>query len=137
MNSETLTLLLMDIATQLKRSVSVWCSDRIDYGCITRFVIAVREQVRRINNSSLYQHMLFLSEQTIAIFDGWVRAPYKLVDVRSGRTLAQITVDSTVTRVYMSSMGEVRHLLMPSVSYTLLGADHTVGEKKTLADFLP
>jgi len=137
MNSETLTLLLSDIAEQLKRSVSVWCSDRIDYGCITRFIIAVREQVLRINNSRLYPHMLFLSEQTIAILDGWVRAPYKLVDVRSDRALAQITVDSTATRVYMSSTGEVRLLLMPSVSYAVLDAGRGAGGRKTLADFLP
>ena len=135
MSSEALALLLLDISAQLQRGVEVQCIDRVDHYCISRFVVAVREQVRRINNTRLYPRRLFLSEQTIAVLDRWVRMPYRLVDVLSGRTLAHVNVDSSVTQTYVPFRDETWYFLRPSVTFTVLGRDTT--RRTTLADFMP
>jgi len=134
-SSETLALLLLDISAQLQRGVEVQCIDRVDHSCINRFVVAVREQVRRINNVHLYPRRLLLSEQTIAVLDRWVRIPYRLVDVPSGRTLAHVNVDSSVAQTYLPFRDETWYFLKPSVTFTVFGRDTT--RKTTLADFLP
>jgi len=135
MNSEALTLLLLDISAQLERRVEVRCVGRVDHLCISRFVVAVREQVRRINNVHLYPRMLFLSEQTIAVLDRWVRMPYRLVDVPSDRTLAHVNVDSSATQTYVPFRDETWYVLRPLVTFTISGRD--VARRTTLADFIP